>query len=152
VKKFLIGCGGVSLILFLVGGIAVGILVYRGTKLDRESSVYADLALKAICTDWSEKALLDRASPEFKQATPVEQLDGYFRLYATLGHLQSAEPMKGQAGVSYFTGTGQSIQGRYTTKAHFENADATVTLSLIKHGEQWQIAGIHVDAPGYKLQ
>jgi hypothetical protein len=152
VKKFLIGCGALSLILFAVGAIAFGISVYRGLKLDKESSVYADVALKAICTDWSEKALLDRASPEFKQATPIDQLDGYFRQYAKLGHLQSAEPMKGQAGVSYFTGTGNRIQGQYRTKAQFENAEATVTLSLIKHGEQWQIAGLHVDAPGYRPQ
>ena len=151
-KKFLIGCGGLSLILFVLGAIACGILIYRGTKLDNESRVYADDALKAICTDWSEKALLDRASPEFKQATPVDQLDAYFGQYAKLGHLQSAEPMKGQAGVSYFTGTGERIQGRYNTKAQFENAEATVTLTLIKHGERWQIAGIHVDAPGFHPQ
>ncbi|MBA3882381.1 MAG: hypothetical protein H0X73_06595 [Chthoniobacterales bacterium] len=99
-KKFLIGCGGLSLILFVFGAIAFSIVAYRGTKLDNESSVYADAALKAICTDWSEKALLDRASPEFKQATSIDQLDGYFRQYAKLGHLQSAEPMTGQAGVS----------------------------------------------------
>ena len=148
-KKFLIGCGGVSLILFVVGAIAFAVLAYRGTKLDKESSVYADAALKAICTDWSEKALLDRASPEFKQATPIDRLDGYFQQYAKLGHLQSAEPMKGQAGISYFSGTGKRIQGQYTTKAQFENAEATVALGLIKHGEQWQILSIRVDAPGY---
>src|SRR3954471_19865988 len=148
-KKFLIGCVALSVILLIIAVIGFAILAYRGTQLDKESSVYAEAALKAICTNWSEKALLDRASPEFKQATPIDQLDGYFQQYAKLGHLQSAEPMKGQAGISYFSGTGKRVQGQYATKAQFENAEATVTLGLIKHGEEWQILRIHVDAPGY---
>lgn len=151
-KKFLIGCGALSLILVVIGAIGFAILAYRGTQLDRESSAYADAALKAIATDWSEKALLDRASPELKQATPIDQLDAYFHQYAKLGHLQSAEPMKGQAGISYFPATGKRIQGLYSTKAQFENAEATIRLGLIKHGDQWQIASIYVDAPGYHPQ
>jgi hypothetical protein len=152
VKKFLIGCGALSLVLFVVGLIGFGILAYRGTQLDKESSAYADAALRAIATDWSEKALLDRASAEFKQATPIDQLDAYFRQYAKLGHLQSAEPMKGQSGMSYHPNTGKRVQGFYSTKAQFENAEATVTLGVIKHGEQWQILSINVDAPGYHPQ
>jgi hypothetical protein len=81
--------------------IGLAILAYRGTRLDKESSVHADAALKAIATDWSEKALLERASPEFKQAVPIDQLDAYFGACSKLGHLQQAEPMKGQAGISY---------------------------------------------------
>lgn len=151
-KKFLIGCGALSLILLVVGVIGFAILAYRGTVLDKEGSAYADAALKAIATDWSEKKLLDRASPEFKQATPIDQLDALFGQYAKLGHLQSAEPMKGQAGIFYDQRTGKRIQGQYTAKAQFENAEATATLTVIKHGDQWQIAGIHVDAPGYRPQ
>jgi hypothetical protein len=150
VKKFLIGCGALSLILLVAGVIGFAILAYRGTKLDKESSAYADAALKAIATDWSQKELLDRESPEFKRATPVEELDALFGQYAKLGHLQSTEPMKGQAGIFYDARTGQRIEGHYIAKAQFENAEATVTLTLIKHGDQWQIAGIHVDAPGYR--
>jgi hypothetical protein len=81
--------------------IGLAILAYRGTRLDKESSVHADAALKAIATDWSEKALLERASPEFKQAVPIDQLDAYFGACSKLGHLQQAEPMKGQGGISY---------------------------------------------------
>jgi hypothetical protein len=152
VKKFLIGCGALSLILLVIGVIGFAILAYRGTQLDKESSVYADAALKAIATDWSEKALLDRASPEFKQATPIDELDAYFQQYAKLGHLQSAEPMKGQAGISFQQGLGKRIEGHYATKAQFDNAEATITLGLIKRGDQWQILSINVDSPGYHPQ
>jgi hypothetical protein len=79
----------------------------------------------------------------------IDDLDSHFRYFAKLGHLQDAEPMKGQAGVSYFPGTGKRIQGQYSAKAHFENAEATITLGLIKHGDQWQILKFDVQAPGY---
>jgi hypothetical protein len=152
VKKFLIGCGAVSLILLVIGAVGVGTLVYGGTRLDKESSVYADAAVKAIATDWSEKALLDRASPEFKQATSIDQLDAYFVGCSKLGRLQQAEPMKGQSTTSYYTGVGKRIQGLYTAKAQFENAEATITVGLIKHGDQWQISRFEVQAPGYRPQ
>ena len=151
-KKFLIGCGAFSLILVIIGGIAFAILMYRGLQLDKESSAYADAALKAIATDWSEKALLDRASPEFKQAVTIDQLDGYFRQFAKLGHLQQPEPMKGQSGVSFDGRTGKRIEGHYSAKAQFENAEATITLGLIKHGDQWEIAKFDVQSPGYHPQ
>src|SRR6266513_5360642 len=115
-KKFLIGCGALALILLVIGVIGFAILAYRSTKLDKESSVYADAALKAIATDWSKKALLDRASPEFKQAVPIDQLGAYFGGCSKLGHLQQAEPMKGQAGISYHPNTGKRIEGLYTSK------------------------------------
>jgi hypothetical protein len=152
VKKFLIGCGALSLIVLVIAVIGFGILAYRGTQLDKESSVYADAALKAITTDWSQKALLDRASPEFKQVISIDQLDAHFRGFSKLGRLQNAEPMKGQAGISYHQGVGKQIQGLYTAKAQFEHAEATITLGLIKHGDQWQIARFDVQAPGYNPQ
>jgi hypothetical protein len=148
-KKFLIGCGALSLILLVIVVIVFAILAYQGTQLDKESSVYAETALKVIATDWSEKALLDRASPEFKQAVTIDQLDAYFRGCSKLGHMQEAEPMKGQSSSFYDMKAGKRIQAEYKAKAQFENAEATVTLGLIKHGDQWQIAKFDVQAPGY---
>jgi hypothetical protein len=66
--------------------------------------------------------------------------------------LQQAEPMKGQAGISYHPNVGKRIEGLYTAKGQFENAEATITLGLIKHGDQWQIARFDVQAPGFHPQ
>lgn len=148
-KKFLAIVGAIFLLLLVVAGIGFAVLAYRGTQLDSESKVYADSALKAIATDWSEKALLDRASPEFKHAVSIDQLDRYFKGCSNLGHLQSAEPMKGQSGISIDPKNGRRIQGQYATKAQFENAEATITLGLIKHDDRWQILKFDVEAPGY---
>jgi hypothetical protein len=143
------GCGALSLILLVIGGIGFAVVAYRGIRLDKESSAYADAALKAIATDWSQKALLERASPEFKQAVSIDQLDVYFQGCSKLGHLQQVEPMKGQSGISYYPNIGKRVHGLYTTKAQFENGEATITLGLIKHGDQWQIARFEVQTPVY---
>jgi len=39
--------------------------------------------------------------------------------------------------------------GKYTAKATFEKGEATIKLTLIKHGRQWQIGGFHVDSPAF---
>src|SRR3954463_8353820 len=131
-KKFLAILGTVFLliIVFLVANAVI--LFSRGRNLDKECSAYADAALKAIATDWNEKALLDRASPELKKAGSIEQLDANFRRLGSLGHLQRADPMKGQAGIFSDTRNGERIQGRYTANAQFEKAEAEITFYLIK--------------------
>jgi hypothetical protein len=149
VKKLLIILGAIFLVLLVFGGVALIISIVRGTALDKESSAYADAALRDIVSQWSEKALLDRASPEFKQAVTIDQLDGDFRFCGLLGALQHADPMRGGATIFWDNKRGKIITGNYTTKAQFENADATITLRLIKHGDQWQILKFDVQAPGF---
>ncbi|HEV3147357.1 MAG TPA: hypothetical protein VGZ24_01790, partial [Chthoniobacterales bacterium] len=92
--------------------------------------------------------LIDRVSPEFKQAVTHQQLDQLFRVLTNaLGPLQKCEPVQGQAGISVTPQSGKVISGRYEAKAKFEKGEATVTLGLIKHGEQWQILQFDVRSP-----
>jgi hypothetical protein len=44
---------------------------------------------------------------------------------------------------------GKMISARYTAKATFEKGGATVTLGLIRHGDQWQI--LRFDARPHQL-
>ena len=149
-KKFLIVLGSIFLALIVLGVIGIAFTAIRGSALDKESKAYADSAVPAIITTWSEKALLDRVSPEFKKATRVDQLDRFFLgYYNTLGRLQKCEPAQGQATMSLTSQTGGMTTGRYTAKATFEKGDATIKLSLIKHGDQWQIGGFYVDSPAF---
>jgi uncharacterized RDD family membrane protein YckC/energy-coupling factor transporter ATP-binding protein EcfA2 len=117
------------------------------TALDKESKTYADSAIPAIVSTWSEKDLLDRASPEFKQSVTTDQLDRSFRSFSGLGPLQKCEPAQGQATMSATTQTGKMISGQYTAKATFEKGEASIKLGLIKHGDQWQILSFDVDSP-----
>jgi hypothetical protein len=147
VKKFLIILGSVFLALILFGAIAIAFLAIRGTALDKESRAYADTAIPAIFSQWSQKELLDRASPELKKAVNIDQLDRMFRWASTLGPLQKCESAQGQAGMSITPQSGKMTHGQYTAKAQFEKGEATITLGLIKHGDQWQILSFNVHSP-----
>src|SRR6266446_8973181 len=97
-KKFFIVLGSIFLALIVLGGIGIAFVAIRGTALDKESRAYADSAIPAIVTAWSEKELLDRASPEFKKAVTIDELDRLFLAYYNiLGGLQKCEPAQGQA-------------------------------------------------------
>jgi len=82
-KKFLIILGSIFLAIVVLAAIGIAFVAVRGTALDKESKAYADTAIPAIVRTWSEKELLDRASPEFKKAVAIDQLDRLFRAFAT---------------------------------------------------------------------
>jgi hypothetical protein len=146
-KKFFIVLGSIFLVLIVVGSIGIAFVAVRGNALDKESKAYADSAIPAIVTTWSEKELLDRASPEFRKVVKSDQLDQMFRWFTSLGHLQRCEPAQGEAGISVTTQTGKVISGRYAAKATFDKGEGTIKLGLIKHGEQWQILNFYVNSP-----
>jgi uncharacterized RDD family membrane protein YckC/energy-coupling factor transporter ATP-binding protein EcfA2 len=116
-------------------------MMQQRIALDKESKAYADSAIPAIVSTWSEKELLDRASPEFKQST--EQ----FRSFSSLGPLQKCEPAEGQTTMSFTEQGDRVISGQYTAKATFEKGEASIKLGLIKHGDQWQIQSFNVNSP-----
>jgi hypothetical protein len=146
-KKFFAVLGIVFLIIIVLGAVGIGFIAVRGNALDKESRAYADAAIPAIVSGWSEKELVDRASPEFKKAVTQQQLDQMFHWFTSLGQLQKCEPAQGQAGISVTPQTGKVISGQYAAKAKFEKGDATIKLALIKHDNQWQVLSIYVDSP-----
>jgi len=146
-KKFFIILGSIFLAIIVLGAIGIAFVAVRGNALDKESKAYADSAIPAIVTTWSEKELLNRASPELKQAATADQLDRLFRWISGLGQLQKCEAAQGQALMSATTQSGKMISAQYTAKATFQKGEATIKLGLIKHGDQWQILNFHVDSP-----
>lgn len=146
-KKLFIVLGSIFLAIIVISAVGIGFVAYRGNALDKESRAYADSAIPAIVPSWSEKELLDRASPEFKKAVTIDELDRLLRWVSNLGHLQKREPAQGQAVMSVTSQSGKIIAAQYTAKATFEKGEATIKLDLIKHGDQWQILSFRVDSP-----
>ena len=145
-KKVLIVLGSIFLVLILLAALGIGFLAVRGNALDKESKAYADAAIPAIITTWLDKALLDRASPEFNQAASPVQVYHMFRSWeSSLGRLQTCDPAQGQSLMSVTSQSGKTISAQYTAKAKFERGEATIRLILIKHGDQWQILRFDVD-------
>jgi len=146
-KKFLIVLGSIFLAIIVTVAVGIAFVAVRGTRLDKESKVYADTAIPPIVGTWSEKALLDRASPEFKQVSTIDQLDRLFRWFSSLGRLQHASPAEGHSLMSATTEYGKRITADYDVKATFEKGEATIHLTLIKHGDNWQIMSFRVNSP-----
>ena len=155
--------GIIFLIVISIGGIGFGLLAMRGNPveivgfwflgsrsdaLDKESKAYADAAIPAIFATGGERELLERESPEFKQSVTQQQLDQTFQRISALGHLQKCEPAQGQSIISLTTQAGQAakqVKAQYGAKATFDKGDAAIDLSLIKHGDQWQVLGFFVN-------
>jgi hypothetical protein len=147
-RKILYGLGLVSLVLvaILIGGIAV--IAYKGNKLDAESKGFVDTAVPAISANWSSKALLERASPEFVQSVSADQLKAAFDQFSTLGRLTRYEGSQGEANMAFQPGPGSSISASYTAKARFENGEAVFRIALVKRDGDWLIRGFNIEPAG----
>jgi hypothetical protein len=152
-KKFFAVLGVIFLIIIVLGAIGFGFIAMRGSALDKESKAYADRAILAIVTTWSEKELLDRASPEFDHAVSQVQLDQQFhRFFVGLGHLQRCEPAQGHSITSATTQAGIQVRAEYTANATFDKGAAVIDITLIKHGDQWQILAFFVKSPELRFE
>ena len=145
-KKFFIVLGSIFFALIVLAAIGIAFVAVKGTALDKESKAYVDSAIPAIVSTWSEKELLDRASPEFKKAVTIDQLDRLFRWVSALGPLQMCEPAEGHSLMSATSQAGKTVSAEYAAKAVFEKGEATINIGVIKHGEQWQIINFHVNS------
>jgi len=145
-KKFLMILGSIFLVLVMLAVIGIGIAAVKGTALDKESKAYVDSAVPAIISDWNQQELLDRASPEFRQAVKDGDLDKLYKMFRRLGKFQTYEGAKGQSNVSVTTNNGKRTSAAYTANATFETGPAVIDISLIKHDDLWQILGIHINS------
>jgi hypothetical protein len=149
-KKFFAGLGVIFVIIVVLGAIGFWYIAARGNALDKESKAYADAAIPAIVTNWNEQALFDRATVEFNEAARKQHLDQgfrWFRWFGTLGRLQKCEPAQGKATMSVTTLMDNKITAQYTAKATFEKGQATITVDLVKRGDQWWISRFGAYSP-----
>jgi hypothetical protein len=146
-KKFAIDISLFLCAIVVLGAIGIRLVAGPGNQLDKESKAYADAAIPAIVAGWNDKELLDRGSPEFKRAATQKLLDQTFYHYRRLGRLKKCEPAQRQAGFSATAPTDKAVTAQYTAKATFENGQATITLDLIKHADQWQVRRFVVNSP-----
>ena len=63
-KKILIGCGGISILLLLIAVVVAVIVIPRSLRLNEEATAYIQEAVPRIASAWDPQALIDRASPD----------------------------------------------------------------------------------------
>jgi hypothetical protein len=137
--------GGVCAAVFLFLVILISLLFYSGRGLDEESKAYADAALIAITSQWNEKDLTDRASPQFmatvKNPADLDRVVGMWRM---LGPLKKYDGSRGDAHIGYFWPQGKTITAVYVARAEFDHGSAMIKLTLIKTDGVWKILGLNV--------
>ena len=150
-KTFFIILGSIFLALIILAAVGIGISAKKGAALDRESKAYVDGAVPAIVSTWNEWELLDRASPEFKQATQSADVGRLFSPLHLLGKLREYKGSEGQALIYHDLAKGTTISASYVAKAEFDAGSVQIDIKLIKHGDQWQILGFQIQ-PTYRSQ
>jgi hypothetical protein len=146
-KKFLMVMGAIFCGLIVLIIVALIFAAIRGTRLDKESRTYAEAAIPAIVTTWSVDAFFDRASTELTRQVTANDADRLFRSFSQLGRLKHCDPARGQSMTSAIIGQPRKTTAHYEASASFEKGDAVIKLDLIKHGNDWQLLGFHIDSP-----
>ena len=136
--------GGVCAVILLLIVILVSYIAYTGRGLDKESKSYADTAIVAITSQWNEKDLTDRASPQFMAAVKdPAYLDRVFGMWRTLGPLKKFDGSKGDANMNIGP-RGKVITAVYVARVEFDHNSAQIKISLIKANGAWKILGLNI--------
>jgi hypothetical protein len=130
--------------LIVVGVIGFSVLVVKGTGLDKESKAYVDEVTPKILANLNKQTLFQHASDELKNSASPEEFDKIFNWFAKLGQFKEYKGSSGQATISVTTERGKQITGIYQAQAEFENGPATIKISTIKKGDNWQVIGFHI--------
>lgn len=136
---------GVTAAIVIVVAIIGGVLVAKkGLALDADAKAYVDSAVVAICSDWDQQQLIDRASPELLAAVKPGDLPALFEKLSSAGPLSKYEGANGQASVTVYNGNSK-ITAKYVAKALFAHGEGTINISLVQNDGKWRILGFHVD-------
>lgn len=147
-KVFAIVGGIVVVVLALSAGLS-GYAIYQGRGLDDSSRQYVEQNIPPILATWSRDELLKRGSPRLLKtaADHPAEVEHFFRKLSTLGALQRFGDVRGGADVTYTEEQGKTITANYVATAKFTNADAKVSVGLVRISGQWRILLFRVDSP-----
>ncbi|MHC4149868.1 MAG: hypothetical protein ACYSR5_10335 [Planctomycetota bacterium] len=145
-KKTLMILGGIFASLIVIVVIAFSVLAVKGAVLDKESKAYVDKVTPIILTNLSKETLFKHASDELKNSASPEEFDKIFNWFAKLGQFKEYKGSSGGVNISVTTARGKQITGRYQAQAEFENGPATIKITTIKKGDNWQVIGFHIDS------
>jgi hypothetical protein len=145
-KKTLMILGGIFAALIVAGVIGFSILAVKGNALDEESKAYVDEVTPKILSSLNKDTLFQYASDELKNSASPEEFDKTFSWFGKLGQFKEYKWSKGQANISITKEKGKQITGLYEAQATFENGPATIRITTIKKGDNWQVIGFHINS------
>jgi len=145
-KKTLMILGSIFAVLIIASVIGFSVLAVKGKALDKESKTYVDQVTPLLLENLSKDNLFKYASDELKNSSSPEEFVKLFNFFSKLGRFRKYIESKGQANISVTTDKGKQITGYYEAQADFENGPATIKITTIKKGDQWQVIGFHINS------
>ena len=120
---------------------------YPSARLQRSARLCSEEFVKQIVEGWSDDALLQRASPQFRDSVNPQELKlGFSVLAQRVGGLKACSPAHG----AVRRAEGKPLTAAYAVPCQFEQAAATIHITLIRAGDGWQILGFSVDSPAVR--
>ena len=145
-KKILMILGGIFAFLVIAGVIAFSVIAIKGAALDKESKAYVNEVTPKILANLNKENLFQYASDELKNSASPEEFDKIFNWFAKLGQFKEYKVANGQANISITTERGKQITGVYEAQAEFEKGPATIKITVIKKGNNWQVISFHINS------
>jgi hypothetical protein len=140
--KLFLGAGAVS----IAATAATAIVGARNAG--RQAKIIAETTITDVTANWSDRPLLDHASPEFLQSVDVSVLNKSFaNLSQSLGHMTKFGGLSGQPNYNFSIGDTNSATATatYSGDAEFEHGKVNFEVDLIRHESAWQIKAFHIN-------
>jgi hypothetical protein len=115
-------------------------------KIDRESSAFVRDSVVAIGSHWDTTALLQRATPHFREATKDADLSAEFAAAnATLGPLIEYRAVGGKTNFLLTLG-GKPLTADYIVRAAFAKGEADLEIHAVRDDSTWRIDSFSIGA------
>jgi hypothetical protein len=128
----------VSLAVYLVSGMFVA------PQLDSESRAFADQFIPEVVIDWDTSAFERNMSPELASRFSHSDIEAAFdACRSKLGQFEFCGGSEGESHRVWSNGR-QTTTATYHTKLTYSSGPSAVDVTLIKHGDKWQVLGFNV--------
>jgi hypothetical protein len=115
--------------------------------LDRECNAFITASVVAIGSHWDTAELLQRATPQFREATKEADLHAEFAAAnAALGPLVEYRAIAGKTAFPFVPGSDKPVTADYIVRAIFAKGEADIVLHTVRTGSTWGIDGFAIGA------
>jgi hypothetical protein len=118
--------------------------MFAGPRLDTESRAFADRFLPEVVMTWDTSAFEHNMSPELaSRLSHSDVVTAFDACRSKLGQFESCGGSEGESHTEWTNGR-QTVTATYHTRLTYGSGPSAVDLTLIKHGDKWQVLGFNV--------
>jgi hypothetical protein len=122
------------------------VMARNSLALDRESSTFARDAVVAIGAHWDPAELWQRATPRFREQTPLEALRAQFDAAdGRLGPMTESLAIAGKTSFPIIP-TSAPPSADYIVRSAFAKGEADIVVRTVRTGTTWSIDSFSIGA------